>query len=287
MSLSELRCFNAVVRYGSFSKAASKIGRAQPTVTIQVSNLEKSYGVLLLDRGRGRKLRVTPYGEGLFEITSRLFALENDAVEYLKEGASAHVGVLRIAASAPSDATRCIAAFRKGHPGIQISMHFGNSQQVLDMLRSCEVDVAFLGGDGNYPDCACIALSNPEVVLIGSEAHPAAAVGELSLESLRHEVLLLREQGSQTRALFQRFLEEKNCQPKAIIEVGSREGICAAAAAGLGLGVIVENEVLPGFNTKVLRLAAHKITGQTFAICLKDRSFAAAVGVFMKSAKAH
>lgn len=285
MSISELRCFNAVALHGSFSNAANKIGRAQPTVTLQVSNLEKSYGVLLFDRKRGRKVRITPFGERLFEITSRLFALETDAINHLKDGADLVSGSLRIGASAPTEATRCIAAFRKLNSSIEISMSFGNSRQILNMLRSSEIDVAFLGGDGSYSDCDCVPISNPEVVLLCSETHHASLVGEISLASLEDEVLLIREKGSQTRDLFERFLDENQCKPKAIIEVGSREGVCSAAAAGLGLGVIVDNEILPRFDTQALRISNHRVSGQTFAICLKDRSFAAAVRAFMNSTR--
>ena len=62
MSLTDLKSFNAVARYGGFVKAAEQLLRAQPTVTVQVRNLEKNFGVELLYRGRGQTAKLTPFG---------------------------------------------------------------------------------------------------------------------------------------------------------------------------------------------------------------------------------
>ena len=285
MSTSELRCFDAVARSGSFMKAAQDLGRSQPTITIQISQLERSYGVLLLDRGRGRKVRLTSFGEKLYEITSRLFALERDALTYLKDGAELSAGHLRIGASAPTSATPIIMSFRERFPQLDISLIFGNSTEILAALRASEIDIAFLGGDGDYPDCDCVPLTESEIVLIGSARYRAASNGLLNVAQLKHETMLMREPGSQTRRLFSEFLAREYCTPKAVIEVGSREGICAAAAAGLGLAVISENEILPGFELQIIRLKGHRVVGRAFVLCLKERRFAAAVDAFMKRTK--
>jgi len=284
MSLSELRCFDAVAQTGSFSEAAKFLLRSQPTVTIQVAQLEKQYGMELFHRKRGQKIVVSDFGLQLHQITRRLFALERDAVTYLKNGSDLTTGHLRIGASAPNMPTRFIPSFKELYPGVHVSLVMGNSQAVLDDVEACRVDIGFLGGSGEFPNCYSLPLLRPEIVLLAHENHPAAKRGVISAEDFSSETLLLREKGSETRELFMSRLENSNYKPKTTIEISSREGVCTAAGAGLGLAIISMDEILQGFGTKIIRFKDFSIFGQTQVICLKERLDSKMIRTFLNVA---
>lgn len=271
MSLSELRCFHAVAESGSFSGAAQRLGRAQPTVTIQIAQLEKRYGIELLERQRGKTLRVTPLGQQLFMLTRPLFALETDALDLLEHGSTLASGQLKIGASSPVLPTGFIRPFRAAYPQIDVSLTLGNSRSVYDDVKAFRVDVGFLGGAGPFPGCHSVPLGHPEIVLVCARTHPLADQQEISPAALAGETLLLREDGSETRALFLRELDAAGIVPEKTIEIGSREGVSAAASAGLGLAIISRDEIAEGFDLEILRLKGLTITGQTQLICRSER----------------
>src|ERR1700679_3647805 len=64
MDLDQLRCFVAVARAGTFTRAAEQEGVTQPSLSQQVRNLETCLGASLFER-RGRSTRLTQAGEHL------------------------------------------------------------------------------------------------------------------------------------------------------------------------------------------------------------------------------
>lgn len=271
MSVSRLRAFDAVARTLSFSSAAALLGRTQPTITMQVARLEAQYGLELFHRKRGGGVILTRIGEELRGITGHLLALEHDATSLLENAGKLVAGSLRVGAIAPRSATMFLTAFRKQHPGIEVSLAFGNSSWVLDEIRSCRIDVGILGGHGNSPECEARILSRPEIVLLANETHPAAARGTLSRSEFSRQTLLLREPGSETRDLVLSQMDTMNYRPKTIIEIGSREGVCAAAAAGLGIAAISAEELEQTPSVRVLRFKDFRVFGLMHAVCLHRR----------------
>jgi DNA-binding transcriptional LysR family regulator len=71
-TLSQLRVFEAVVRNGSYTRAAGELHLAQPTVSVQVKKLTQTVGVPLLEQA-GRRIRLTPAGRALHEACLDLF----------------------------------------------------------------------------------------------------------------------------------------------------------------------------------------------------------------------
>src|SRR5258707_13147246 len=78
MTPSQLRAFHLVAESGSFSAAARASGLSQPNLSGQVTALEKAYGARLFDRG-GRSVTPTETGRQLHGLTTRLFALQDEA----------------------------------------------------------------------------------------------------------------------------------------------------------------------------------------------------------------
>ena len=77
MDLSQLHVFLSVAREQSFSRAAEKLYRTQPAVSIVIRKLEESVGQPLLVRG-ARQVKLTDAGELLRDYTERLLNLRDE-----------------------------------------------------------------------------------------------------------------------------------------------------------------------------------------------------------------
>src|SRR6202041_2971682 len=105
MELMLLEMFVAVVKERSVGKAAKRVHRTQPAVTLGIGKLEDEIGGPILDRSRARDYRPTPAGEIVYEYASRILGLRNEMRAILKDGTSS-AGELRIGVSGPAGLER-------------------------------------------------------------------------------------------------------------------------------------------------------------------------------------
>src|SRR5712672_2880644 len=112
MTPTQLRAFHLVAESGSFSSAARASGLSQPNLSGQVTALEKTYGVHLFDRG-GRTVTPTETGRQLHGLTTRLFALQDEARALLAGEQALTRGHLRIAADSAHHVVPIMAALLK------------------------------------------------------------------------------------------------------------------------------------------------------------------------------
>jgi DNA-binding transcriptional LysR family regulator len=150
MTPSQLRAFHLVAESGSFSAAARASGLSQPNLSGQVTALEKAYGVRLFDR-RGRTVAPTETGRQLHGVTTRLFALQDEARALLAGEQALTRGHLRIAADSAHHVVPIMAALRKRAEGLTFALSIDNSAVVLDRLLRHEADVAVMAKSVSDP----------------------------------------------------------------------------------------------------------------------------------------
>ena len=83
-TLDQLRILRAIVREGSFKKAADSLYVTQPAVSLQIQNLEKQLEVPLFDRG-GRKAQLTEAGKLLLDYCERILSQCDEACHALDD----------------------------------------------------------------------------------------------------------------------------------------------------------------------------------------------------------
>jgi aminoethylphosphonate catabolism LysR family transcriptional regulator len=280
----ELRAFHAVATAGGFTKAAQRLNVTQPTLSSQVSGLEARYGVALFHR-RGRRVETTALGNELLAITRRLFDLEHEADELLAASRTLRTGTLRLGADSPQHVVAALAEFSRRYPGIAVSLAIGNSESVLADLFDYRIDVAVLAEVAPDQRLATRALRRDKLVVAVPRDHAWAKRPAVALTDLSKHRLVMREQGSVTRAIFEKALASARIAVDMVLEIDSREALREAVAAGLGLGVISAAEF--GHDS---RLAAVPLTGDAktgelamteYLVQLAERRPARAVQAFL------
>lgn len=271
MFITELRAFHAVATGGGFIRAGELLTRSQSTITAQVRSLEQRYGVELFFRGRGRTARMTPLGERLFETTRQLFSLEKDAEALVAEAGRNKGGTLRVGAISPRWATGMMAHMMQCYPTLAVTLILDNSQKLLNMVLTYQIDLAYIGAHVPNPDCDMRIVSQPEIVFAVSKEHPLADKGVVSRDAFRQQTLIQREQGSETRSLMDKALAEHDYIPDRTAVFGSREGALQAAQKGLGLAPISTGEIPEDTPIEIVRAADFSTYGEIYAVCLRSR----------------
>jgi len=254
ISHAHLRSFHAVATHGSFTRAAEMLNITQPTLSGQVKELEERYGTKLFLR-HGRRIELTDIGKSAYAITRQLFRHEEEVEQLLQAARALTSGQLRVGADSPYIATPLLAQFQRLYPGIRISIQYGNSQQLMSWLQSRRCDVAFLP---NIPPedkhLHAIPLTPGRLVAFTGDAHPWAGRRSVSIDELVTQRIVLREKGSRTRSIFEDAVALAGRVLQDVMEISGREGVREAVAAGLGVGIVAENELVADTRLRTLRV---------------------------------
>lgn len=285
MSFTWLRTFHAVSAHRGFTAAARALGIGQPTVTTQIRELETAYGVELFKRS-GRRVELTDAGSALFAITRRLMSLREEADELLSAHGALHTGHLRLAAVGPFHATEILAAFKREHPRISVSVVLGNSERTLKHLLELEADVAILAHAVDDPRVRAAPYRQHRVIAFVYRQHPWFRRRSISLAELASEPLVLREQGSTTRRALEQALAREGLKAQPVFEIGSREGVWKAVEQGLGISVVADFEFVAHPNLRALEIAGAEIRTEYKIVCLRDRASSPKISAFMRVAEA-
>lgn len=289
MNFAQLRAFHGVAVEGSFTRAAERLNVTQPTLSGQVKDLEQTFGVKLFER-RGRGVVLTELGQRLLGISRQIFGLEAEAQQLLSAARALTRGRLRVGADAPYHVVPVLAALKRRFPGIELAVSFGNSQRVLRGLLEGQSDVAILPEVKREARLYALPFRRDRLVAFVDRGHAWSRRRSIRLEDLAEARLLLREVGSTTRAILERALKRARVRPAESFEVGSREAVREAAAAGLGVGIVAESEFGRDERLHKLELRGAGLRATEYAVCLKaqreDRVLAAFFEVLRETSAA-
>jgi LysR family transcriptional regulator, low CO2-responsive transcriptional regulator len=278
--LTGLKAFHAVAEAGSFTRAAAAIGLSQPTLSSQVALLEATHHISLFDR-KHRGVALTPLGQRLFDVTSRIFAAEAEAHDLLQGARTIQKGHLRIAADSAAHVMPALASLRAANPGLTFSMAIDNSTNVLRRLLDYEADIGVMSRQTSDPRIFSIPLKRDRLILFVPSGHALAKAGSVPITSLQGVDIVIREHGSVTREVFEAGLATANVRPGQLVEVQSREAVREAVAAGFGIGVIFESELGGDPAFCPVRVTGADLGVAEYVACLENRRRLAIVKGFL------
>jgi len=266
----QLRAFHAVASEGSFTRAARALNVTQPTLSAQVKALEDRYGTRLFDR-QGRRIALTGLGEALLDVTRRLHAVEEEAEQVLVAARGLRTGTLRVGADAPYSIVPSLGVFSRRYPGIRLMLSIGNSNRVLIDLLEHRCDVALLADLGYDPRLHAVPILQDRLLAFVARQHPWVSRGSVALSELVGERIIMREPGSSTRRLFETALGRRGIALRDVLEIGSREAVREAVAAGLGVGIVAATELGHDDRIAPIEIADARLDTVEYLVCLEER----------------
>jgi len=238
VSIKQLRSLIAVADTGSFTLAARLLHVTQPAISMQVHELEETVGEVLLDGRRG--FRLTPAGDILVRHAREvMYALDLAEVE-LKAHKGVASGTVDVAAITTAEyfVPHLLAAFGRAYPEISFRLTVQNRAGMAALLRDRRVDLAIMGEPPPGLPLRRIPFARHLISFVAAPDHPLVGRRNIAPGALAGERLLLREQGSGTRANLERFLRAHGVKALRADELGSNETLKQAAMAGMGVAFL-------------------------------------------------
>ncbi len=251
MRYSQLRAFHHVALHGGFSRAAEALNQTQPALSDQVRKLEQSHDTLLFHRDH-KQVRLTEAGEGLFRLTKQFFEIESGIGEYLSHSRASIHGTLRIVADSALHITDTLSRFRTAYPDVFVTLHTGNTEDVVAKLRNYDAEVGIVGNLEPGSDLTTHQLGDSPIIAIAAKGFLPKGTHEMTLAALRDWPLVFRETGSYTRASLEAKAARRKLRLRPTIEVDGREAMREVVASGAGLGFVSEAEF--GHDTRLVRV---------------------------------
>jgi DNA-binding transcriptional LysR family regulator len=239
LDVRRLKVLREVAAHGSFSAAAEALAFTQPAVSRQIATLEAEAGTRLVDR-TARGVRLTPAGELLVEHADAILGRLATAESQLEALAELDAGRLRLGAFPTASATLtalAIAAFAEAHPGVELRLVEGRSNETLPMLAAGELDLAVVSDAGaDVPaDVELEHLMDDPFYVAMPREHPLAAEPELRMEDLRDETWI---EGRHCADALMAAAHKAGFEPRVAFDSAEWLGKQGLVAAGVGITLI-------------------------------------------------
>jgi LysR family transcriptional regulator, low CO2-responsive transcriptional regulator len=244
-----LRLLVEVDRRGSISAAAEACRISQPSATKQLKTLEAAVGEKLVERN-GRASRVTEAGELVVAHAARVLDTLQGLQEELGALRGAETGTLALAASTTSGTyvvPAILQCFADRHPGVDVDISIGSSAWVAERVAKHEFSLGIAGEVELPTGVRAEPFLDDELVGIAAPDRIKLRRGRAPIPELERWTLLVREPGSSTRAVAERYLARSGYHPANRWELDSNEAIKRSVQAGLGVGflsrLVVSDEI--------------------------------------------
>lgn len=236
----QMQIFEAIVRLGSFTRAAEELFLTQPTVSSQIKKLTNVMGLPLLDQS-GRSIKPTDAGNDLYQAIRQIFDCLSDLDTRLAGLKGLQRGRLRLAVvtTAKYFTPEILGDFCREHPAIDVTLKVPNRDEIIERIQNNEDDLYILGQVPRKLESHIEAhrfAPNPLVVMAPKD-HPLCKETNISIERLAEETFVFREVGSGIRDAAMKVFAEHGIVPNVRMELGSNEAIKHAVVGGLGLTI--------------------------------------------------
>jgi len=212
MNLKRLEYFCQLALIGNFTRAANKIGIAQPALTITIQKLEKEVGLKLINRAEKNAI-LTAEGKVLYKLASQLLSQAKQVELELEELKDLDRGTIRFGVSAMMGSyffPKVLTEFKKKYPNIKIHLVDQGTAALEKMLLNGELDLALVRGDLENPQLRYTELIDEEVVAGIGKTHPLAMEKTLSLAQFCQQPLVLFHEGYFLREVVSQYAKKNS-----------------------------------------------------------------------------
>lgn len=255
MELRHIYTFQAIVKEGSFLKAAEKLMYAQSTITLHIQQLEAELGVKLFIR-QGKKVQLTEAGRSLQEQADSLVARAMSLQQTMFDLVAGEAGHIRIGVIEPTASLRLppiLAPFCQERPRIRLTIEVGNTRAISQQVASGSLDLGICSLPEAHLGLDFEPLFVEQMVLLLPEHHALAREPAIRVQDLAKQRLLLTEKDCSYREATENALLQRGTNPYSGLEIGSLETIKRAVQNNMGLTILPRAAATPPPPRTVLR----------------------------------
>ena len=241
--LRHIRAFLSLARVGSFTRSAAELHMSQPTLTVQIQQLETAVGVRLFDRNK-RHVALTQAGRDLIAPLERVL-IDVEAIAASTKELLEHRRGLVTVATLPSMAAwllpRAIKRLSESYPGITVRVHDGVAASVAAMVKAGHVDFGVSSQTTGDRELTSQALLFDRMCAVVSPTHPLARRRSITVRELAKHPLVLMLKDSSSRQIADLAFDREGLVPTVAYEATYASSVAGMAASGLGVGILPES----------------------------------------------
>lgn len=272
MNLEQLRGFVEVARLGHFTRASEHLHLAQPSLSRQISTLERELGTELFHRARGH-IALTAAGETLLPRAQRMLAEAESIREEMGELAGLRRGRVRLGAPPTlciSLVAEAISSFHTAHPDVDLHLTESGSRLLVEQLTVGSVDIALLTASGGQPPADDSLTRTPllteELVVVSSAARqPVSLTPVIGLDHLATLPLIAFDQSYDLRATTDAAFRSAGLAPTPVLEGAEMDAVLRFVERGLGVAVVPAMVLLDRPALRSVRLS-HPMMTRTISL---------------------
>ena len=239
MNLQKYLSFVKTVEYGSFTKAAEILNYTQSGISRMIADLEKEWGVTLLERSKyGVKptsdgMKLLPYAQNLCADFDKL-KMQVDELNGLQSGL---IRIGTFSSVATHWLPNIIKEFQKDYPNIDYELLLGDYTEIEEWIHTGRVDCGFLRLP-THPDFETIFLEKDKLMAIIPENHPLKDSEKFPVTALCDEPFMLLEKGA--KAEISEIFERNNLTPNVKFTTWDDYAVMSMVESGLGIAILPE-----------------------------------------------
>ena len=212
VDLRQLEIIRAIAEAGSFTGAGERLHVSQSAISRQILLLEEELNEAVFLRV-GRRIRITPAGEALLQLSHRVFQDLKDTVALISDSRQALRGPVRLVGGMTVSLyvfPTLLREFQRAHPQSEIKIWAGATDRCLAAIRAGTADCGLLTLPIESPDLVTVPAMEEELLLVTSPTHPLARKRRIVPDDLRGQHFVLFESGSNTRRALDEFFVREN-----------------------------------------------------------------------------
>jgi DNA-binding transcriptional LysR family regulator len=261
MELRQLEYFVTVAEDANFTRAAERVHVSQSGVSAQIRQLERDLGAPLIDRS-GRVATLTGAGAAALPYARAALAAAaavRQAVDDVTGLLSGRIVVGMVTACTVTPLFDALAAFHLVHPGIEIALLEGNSDWLIERVRTGAADLALIGAAGAPPGgLEALTIVSEGLVAAVPPSHPLTGRGAVTLAEVTGYPIVSLPAGTGVRAVFDQSCAAQGCRPDIALQATAPGAVADLAGRGLGVAILSET-MAAGFSGQLTAVAIEDI----------------------------
>ncbi len=239
MNLQKYLSFVKTAEHGSFTKAAEMLNYTQSGISRMIADLEKEWGVTLLERSKnGVKptsdgLKLLPYARNLCAEFDKL-KMQVDELNGLQSGL---IRIGTFSSVATHWLPNIIKEFQKDYPNIDYELLLGDYTEIEEWMHTGRVDCGFLRLP-THSEFETIFLEKDRLMAIIPENHPLKDCDKFPVSALCDEPFMLLEKGA--KAEISEIFEKNNLVPNVKFTTWDDYAVMSMVESGLGISILPE-----------------------------------------------
>lgn len=245
MNISHLNYFITLVEHVSFTKAASVLHIAQPSLSMAIKKLENDLGLKLLDRSK-RGLSLTKEGEILYleakKLMNHLSYVEEEMNRLKNQGPmELAIGIIE---SAKFWVPKILKIIKEEYPDVHIEIvEVLGLDDVHKALNNYDIHFAITNQLVSKQEVKVQPIYREEFVVLLPESNPLGQEEQLEIMDLMNEPFIIFKEGFQTREDILNAFRQAGSKPNIKFEVERFETAASFVEEGLGITLVPENYI--------------------------------------------